>query len=293
MNLREFLSKPHPNEFNKESILIPGGVVFLVLFLIAPGGFATLPIPKLFFYSLLFGVVTSSTAFLVVIVLIKLFPKAMSDDDWTMGKELALLVFIVSMIACTNFAVVFAIGLSSGSAVEAFLKVLGNTLAISIFPLSFSVLWEQFRHQKKQLQKVASLTEKAHLNTFKNDPKTNHESLIVFVGENEKPELQLVPNQISYMKSDGNYVDVIYTDEKEMSQKKLIRNRLKTLFEMLPEDRFFHAHKSFVINMNRVTELRGNARNLEVRMSPTNEWLPISRSKSEEFSQRLTSRKAE
>lgn len=285
------LKKPHPSEFTKESVILPGFVVFLILFLVAPGEFGSLEIPNLFLYSLLFGVVTSATATLVVFLLIKLFPTFMYDDEWTVAKEIFLYIIIVICIVFTNVATVYVLELSSGSYFDILFRMIGTTLTIGVFPISFLVLFEQYRHQKKQLQHAQRISKQAHLGENKQSTilTKSSASSIVLLAENDKPELQIATNQLSYLKSDGNYVEVFYSDDYQIIQKKLIRNRLKTLYEMLPEQDFFHGHKSFVFNLHHVTEIRGNARNLEVKIRSTKEWIPISRSKSEEFSDRITS----
>ncbi|HAA11315.1 MAG TPA: hypothetical protein DCE41_06270 [Cytophagales bacterium] len=102
--------------------------------------------------------------------------------------------------------------------------------------------------------------------------------MAVLLAENGKPALQLYPGAVRYLMSDGNYVEVFYYEPTQGLQKKLIRNRLGTLKEMLPEAEFFACHKRFVVNLSAIREVRGNARNLEIRLEEVPDWIPVSRS---------------
>ncbi|MCB0561246.1 MAG: hypothetical protein KDD09_19955 [Phaeodactylibacter sp.] len=52
---------------------------------------------------------------------------------------------------------------------------------------------------------------------------------LLFEAENGKVELQIAYDKVLYLKADGNYVEVFYMDQHNYVQKKLIRNRLKSL----------------------------------------------------------------
>lgn len=86
------------------------------------------------------------------------------------------------------------------------------------------------------------------------------------------------------MKSEGNYVEVFYRQNQE-KQKELIRNRLKAIEEQLPPTDFFRCHKRFIINLQHIQKVEGNARNLELVSDNFEEKIPVSRSKSEMLQQ--------
>lgn len=85
------------------------------------------------------------------------------------------------------------------------------------------------------------------------------------------------------IKSEGNYVEVFY-ESKNQLQKELIRNSLKAIEEQLSKKpSFYRCHKQYIINLNHIQKVNGNARNLELIIEHLDAPVPVSRSKSEEL----------
>lgn len=74
----------------------------------------------------------------------------------------------------------------------------------------------------------------------------------IFINYNNKI-LKLMLDDISYLKSDGDYI-MIHTDKKEY----LIREKMKNISEKLSPKQFIRVHKSYIVSIKRITELYGN-----------------------------------
>ncbi len=203
----------------------------------------------------------------------------MDVETWTTGKEITLFISATIVVCISIFLFLYVISPARRSPFILLGSVAINTLAIGIFPIFIIVLYEQYNHQKKQLAKAMQLNRMLH---FKS--KISSE-MIQLTGENGKTELQLMPEEIIFLKSDGNYVDVHY--RLKHPEKKLIRNRLKFLIEQLPKRQFFQCHKSYVVNKEYILSVVGNARNFELKLRDISDPIPVSRGKSEALKQFL------
>jgi hypothetical protein len=211
------------------------------------------------------------------------FPQWISDDTWTTGKELGLIMSVLGLISVCIYFLALFLDIIKGSSFQFFAQVVGVTLFIGFFPIVVMVLFEQNRYQKQQIREAQKMME---LLNEQNDDENAKSQLLVFEAENGNPELQVHPNAIRYIKSDGNYCDIYYFIEGKL-EKKLLRNRLKYFHEKLPESTFFHCHKRYIVSLFHIKQIEGNARSLELTLNQVEEKIPVSRSKNEQLKQRL------
>lgn len=284
-----FLSKPHPFIFNRWSIIIPGIVTVFVIMVLMPLDFDRMLFGERFVLSIVFGAVAAATVGLSVFAMQKLVPDWISEDHWTVGREISLIFVVIFLICLVNFMVLLLLGMNDADVSKTFVQVIGYTLVISFFPVLLMVLTEQVLHQK------AKLKESERLNTalkFEIQPSPTpsqkvKDDRIELLAENGVVELVISQLQIDYIQSDGNYAEIFYHDSKLNPQKKLIRNRLKYFSDVLPQPPFIHCHKSYIVNLNKVESVTGNARNFELILTGRPDRIPVSRSKTAELRQRF------
>src|SRR5207237_9569732 len=83
---------------------------------------------------------------------------------------------------------------------------------------------------------------------------------IVLAAENGKEKLNLLPNQLVYLESVGNYVDVYWLNLM-FPQNTVLRSTLKEMEVALHEHpKFFRCHRAFIVNLKAVHKTEGNAR---------------------------------
>ena len=277
----KFLHKPHPFIYTKASILIPGLITFLLIVIIAPFDFRKLDLEWRLVFALAIGITCSLSVVLVVELLKKVFASFINEEKWTVGKEIFLFLLVTTTICINIFLLLLGFNLTDSAPVELFLTIVGYTLSIGFFPIVILVLYEQYNHQKKQLIKARELSELVKEPIDGVGIPEDENQKILFEAENGKVELQLATKDILYLESDGNYVDVYYFDSENTVQKKLIRNRLKSLASQLPPDTFFLCHRSYVVNGHHIIRVEGNARNFELVLKAVNNHIPVARSKSD------------
>ena len=282
------LTRPHPFIFTRASYGLPAGVTLLLVGLVAPFGLDALGSVERWVLAMALGLVVALCIIGMVRGLQWAAPRWMQEDQWTVGKEILLLVGGVFCIGMVVFGAILVTQISEGTWWRVWLGVLGRTLSISIFPVVIMVLYEQYAHQRAQLQRAQVLNE--NLERTAVAEKVEAASPVVFLAENGKPALQVPADLVRYLMSDGNYVDVFYVDADRGLERSLIRNRLAMLRQLLPEEAFFACHKRYVVNLAAIREVRDNARNLEVRLDQVPDWIPVSRAQAAVLQGRLQGR---
>jgi DNA-binding LytR/AlgR family response regulator len=150
------------------------------------------------------------------------------------------------------------------------------TAAIGIFPIAGSVLINQIRLNKKFVRQSEQISKQIHVDHPDTD--TTEGTPVVVISENGTVELELLPNHFVYAKADDNYVEIFYLQDSKISRK-IIRNTLKTVFQLLSEENhIFRCHKSYLVNLNKVQHISGNAQGYKLHVSDVDEQIPVSRS---------------
>lgn len=275
------LNRPHPFIFNSGSILIPGIFTFLLIVLFRPLGFNSLPTSYVLAFALSFALIASTLVWFTVKLLKFVVPHWMDEENWTLGKEVLLIFTVLVFIVLTIFLIFFSINITEHGPWELFKMVFVKTILFSIFPILIMVLFEQYNYQRNQLKVANELSQKVKLE------QKHTENVHSIVAENGQPVLHLKSDEILWAQSDGNYLELFYLESGEKVIKELIRNRLKNLVDQLPDETFFHCHKSYMINLNHIQKVQGNARNFEVVLRYGKTPIPIARSKSSELKEKI------
>lgn len=279
---RLFWNRPHPFIFNSTSFAVPGMLTFIVIFILAPFHFSELAFANRFTQALLSTTIVCISILIVVFGIKIIFPFWSKEESWNIGKEFMLFSLIVVFIAIAHFELL-SFQSEKGGSLALFQQVVLRTLAISFFPILGLVLFEQHNHRTQQLKKALYLNRKIRayqqetLNAINNSQ--FDQEMLWFLGENGKPVCQLNPRNIQFVKSEGNYYELYYLNEHLKFKKQLVRNKLSEVERILPHSFFKRTHRSFIVNLEHVENVNGNARELTLVMKLTNKTIPVSRSK--------------
>lgn len=283
MKIPSILNKPHPFIFNRYSVLLPSLITFLVLVLLKPFDFGTFSIDHLLIWSSIFSAIIGLTVLGSVSAIIKLLGRAIREN-WKVKNEILLFLFVLVMISLVIFALFLMLN-PKVNKFDLFSLVVLRTFAISLFPILILVLYEQNHHQRIKRRQAERLNRDLLIRknlTYKKISNTTLAEKIVLVAENEKIALQVTPPNLFFVKSEGNYVEVFYHQNQKI-QKELIRNSLKSIEEQLSAHDFFRCHNRFLINLQHIQKVEGNARNFELELANVEEKIPVSRSRSEKL----------
>ncbi|WP_194977038.1 LytR/AlgR family response regulator transcription factor [Aquiflexum lacus] len=285
MKFLSILNKPHPFIFNRYSVLLPSLITFLILVLLRPFEFDTFSIDQLLIWSFIFAAIIGLTVLGSVSAIIKLLGKPIREN-WNLKNEILMFLFVLAMISLVIFALFLMLN-PKVNKIDLFSLVVVRTFVISLFPVLILVLYEQNHHQKIKRRQAERLNQELLKRKNPLHKKKSNSTLpekIMLVAENEKIALQVTPASLYFVKSEGNYVEVFYYQNQKI-QKELIRNSLKSIEDQLSGFDFFRCHNRFLINLQHIQKVEGNARNFELKLTNVEEKIPVSRNKSEKLLQ--------
>jgi hypothetical protein len=284
------LANPYPlNESFKErtiKCIVFGLFVFGFLFVFRPFNINGLK-DQLFKIAIGYGVVCSCVMIILNVFLFDTFPNYFNERNWTIKRELIWSIINLVCIAIANFIYSYFIGitiLTTGS----FFLFLTYTLAIGLFPISAAVLINYTRWNNKyelETEALNPIIEAEIISVISQDIE-----LVRFFAENNALELEILPIHFLYAKADDNYVELYYM-QNGIKNRKVLRNSLKKIHAFLPsQQNFYRCHKSYVINLDHVNHISGNAQGYKFHLKSADELIPVSRSNNDFVKNYFTNR---
>ncbi|WP_027002948.1 LytTR family DNA-binding domain-containing protein [Hugenholtzia roseola] len=281
--LKNWLQKPFPFvEKPKEKITVAflfGTAIFLFLFTYEPFNVDEIRQFKVLvllgFFAITF-VVMAANFFLLPLI----FPTLFLAEKWTVLKNMLLIFWIALCISFFNW--LYSANLSyycncfSTTATLPFSLpyFLFITLSVGFFPIIFYMLLaEKFlsrKHHKIAFQVMQQL-ESRRLP----EPQVRQ---VEIVSENNKENIKISLQYFLCISAEGNYINVFYEKEGKVC-KELIRASLSKVEKQLSDfGQIKRCHRSYIVNLDKVTAVTGNARNYNLELKLLDFTLPVSRS---------------
>jgi uncharacterized membrane protein YidH (DUF202 family) len=230
-----------------------------------------------------YGLVTFIILIFDLILIPALFPKAFSEEKWTIIKELFFLLWILFTVGLAN--------LLYSSRVMDFRLTLNNmlifqayTLVIGIIPITALILVKQsyLKHKNEASAKIitASLAGMAH-----NEPAAGQ---VKISSDSGKEQVSLLVSDLLFIKSEGNYITVGYLRNGRMT-KTMLRNTMKYAADLMePYTYILQCHRSWLVNLGRIKKVSGNSQGLRLVVEGFDEEIPVARNQSASFRQKIT-----
>ena len=239
------------------------------------------------------GVVAGLSVGMIVVVLVanvlvpKLWPAFYDEDRWTVGRHILQTLFVLFGISCSNQLILELLHVGGPTFGQMYLLV----TAIGFFPIMLGVFVAEQRRLKRNLAHAQTLNDQlAHrsepaspvLIPSQPTPQSVLDATptqrLLLLSENGKERLRLLPDQLLFIESVGNYVDVHWLNLSQ-PQKTVLRSTLKEIETALTDyPQFFRCHRAFVVNLKSVSHTEGNARGYQLTLTGTNATVPVSRS---------------
>lgn len=277
-----FLSRPYPHEIVLRRMLLTallfGLFVAAFLFFFQPFGIQVLGDKKALVCAG-FGAWCASAIMLLNGLIPPLFPKAFQEQNWTVGKEILWSLVHCAVIGFGNSVYVVWLGLGAWTW-QLFLTYEVYTVAVGLFPITVSTLLSEVRLNRLYREQSSELTNHLHQQEVTHSP-------VTLPSDNKNEALTLDPDCLLYLEAADNYVTVYYRKE-EVVAKTILRSTLKAQEEALVEiPGMFRAHKSYLVNCNRITTVSGNAQGYKLKIEGVETTIPVSRKQNEELRKRV------
>lgn len=246
--------------------------VFAFLFLFAPFGLVRLDTTYRFFVCLGYGLACALAMAVNYYLVQPSFPTFFDESKWTIGRQIVWIVWILFTISIVNtiysaWIEVFPFSFSQ------LLIYLSYVFLVGIFPISAIVFIDYLRLYRKHAKKAELLHSK--LSSHSN---ANKERLTL-ISDNENERLQLEQEELLYLTSADNYVEIVYRLESGL-QKNLLRGTLKGFEQQLqqPGSDIIRCHRSYIVNLSQIINISGNAQGYSLQLRGTDTSIPVSRS---------------
>jgi len=281
--IRKYLSQPYPLEENVWKIIIPISLfigLFMVIF--QPFGLNNLQVDYKIFVLAGYGLVTFLIQVIDLFIMPLLLPGLYRSDRWTVLKEIVNLTWILFTVGLGNmvyssFTMGFELNLNNIIIFQAY------TLAIGIIPITALTLIKQGYLKRKNEDTARAIND----TLVPHAPTGHSEQSVYLTGESQKEELTVHAGDIHFIRSDGNYITIGYQKNNRFTQL-LLRNTMKYAAEKLAAFPFFYqCHRSWIVNLDRITRVSGNSQGLRVAVENFGEEIPVARKNAPEFRERI------
>jgi hypothetical protein len=285
--MKSFLDKPYPLTTDHKSLLISalafGVFVFSFLYVFRPFGLSNFS-GWIFGITLGYGAVTTISMLFMSFVVRRSFPAYFNEDKWNNGKEVMNTMAIVFLVALGNMLYSNYVGFFSLS-FYMLVVFLGITLSVGIFPVLIQVLLRQNALQSKYNTASESINKGIQDSIINPDPRA-----IVLHDEDGREVLTCAVDELIAMESADNYVK-IYLSVNGSEKNLMVRNALgKYESELSTFDHFMRTHRTFLINLDKIEHVEGNARGYNIKLKGLAKTIPVARRRIDAFDQAMSSR---
>jgi hypothetical protein len=205
-----------------------------------------------------------------------------NESNWTLGKEILNNLLILIIIGFIN-AIYFSLYEDDSISLVIIIAFEIYTLAIGIIPVTVNIILRQNRLMKYHT-KVAG-----QIDLFDRGEKNinDQECRVTLKGINPIKEYSFKCNDLILMEARDNYILLYYLVENQI-HKELIRNTMKQCAQEVNRyPMFFRCHRSYIVNLNKIKSIEGNAQGLKLKLQLIEEKIPVSRLLVKEFKTRM------
>ena len=200
-----------------------------------------------------------------------LLPNLFSDKNWKVGYQIILILLIIIVIATFNS--IYSIYRNSiPFSWDIYLLMLSRTCVLGIFPTAF-ITFLDYNHKLKSNLNLASNILKNKKEFLKDSRHVTHQISTDLKNET----FSFIENDFIYAIADGNYTDICFLDENKL---KKVTHRVTLLsFEIQLKEvsSLVRCHRSYMVNLNKVKNISGNAQGLKLELINYSEIIPVSR----------------
>lgn len=163
---------------------------------------------------------------------------------------------------------------------------IGIVFLIQIIPVLIIILGYYIYLLKKQIK----VTSQINRTISDKNVTENSSEKITISASNQRDNITLNLSDLFYITSADNYIDVYYLENKVLKHN-LLRNTLNNIEEQIDKNsqRIKRCHKSFIVNIDLVKSISGNASGYKIELEGVEFLIPISRKYKDDIFKHLNS----
>lgn len=236
-------------------------------------------------YTLGIGVLSFLGTFITLYIPALIFKKYFNEDNWTIGRNLLLIIVAITVIGIVLWGFEGVYKEQYSLRKLGLLEFIYNTFLVSLIPLTFFIFINEKNVRERRKKKVLEIKEIKRKNRFINSKKLSKEVRII--SDNGKENITFYIDNLAYVTSQGNYASFFLKNEGDFKEKIIRITLTKIAIELKDYSNIIRCHKSYLVNINHVNDISGNARGylLKLDFVPIN--IPVSRKFSKQSLQSL------
>jgi DNA-binding LytR/AlgR family response regulator len=193
-------------------------------------------------------------------------------DKWTIKRNATFIIIQFLIITIFNWVYNSTIGKGITEQHSLFFFVF-ITVSVGIIPTLFLMYFIEKNLARKNQLIATSFTE-----NVKSQKSISKNTVINLVSKNNDETVTIDLKQLICIKSEGNYLKVFFLKE-NIIKSKLIRNSISKIEEQLIVfEKVKRCHRSYIVNLDKLEKMTGNARNLNLHIPNLDFTIPVSRS---------------
>ncbi len=239
-----------------------------------------------------FGGITFGIMALSSVLIPRLVPRFFAEERWTVGKQISYVLTQILLIAVANQ--LYLLWLVNGTYSAGWVWSMGVTLLVGIFPTTGAVLANYIRQLKRYREQAATLSasrvpqqsdseQRLPPTGVSNESAPTSLEAVKLVAENARDSFTLHANNLLAIESSDNYCTIFYA-QKDSLAKALLRSSLSHLESQLADNQllkvqksFVRCHRSYLVNLNRVERVSGNAQGYKLHLLDGQLTIPVAR----------------
>lgn len=273
MEIQQYLKQPYPLFGSRWKIIISVSLfISFFMYFFQPFGLSSLKNELRSIFEIGYGVITFMVLIFDLFLIPLIFKKWFQAKNWTVLDQILWQIWILFSIGFFNFLYSSMI-LNYSDSSKAFLVFQFYTVLVGIIPVVVITVIIQNRLLVENLKTANDFNTDLNLRSI--EPLDNCKVCLIADNNKDKFEVNLV--DFIYIASTGNYIQVFYENNKVLKNI-LLRNTLKQTEEQLKEiDSILKCHRAFLVNKNRIVQVKGNSQGLRLILEGTDEEIPVSR----------------
>ena len=275
VSVSNLLRQPYPYYFSQKSLGAIAAGVFLLsfLFVLFFEPFNVNPAEHRFSYgwiSILHAACSSLVLYLCFSIWNLFRPR---EEDWTVSREIISLSVVLLFMGVGNFLLRDLIYDNPNNWSFGYLfEEVRNTFLVGILLILVLVPLNFLRNFNTNIRQAAALHPEPSETTISTS------TTIPVQTQLKSDDFILEPGHFLFARAEGNYLE-FYFDRKQGQKKELKRMSIKLLESQLENyPQLLRIHRSYIVNLEKVTKVKGNAQGYQLSLQNFAEELPVSRS---------------
>lgn len=260
------LKDPFPYFKNeKQMIVLVTSCIFLVLTIVQHFAFGKITLPLFTWFVGGFTAISTVCTTIILYFFPVIFKRFFDKTLWTRGKYFVFTMLLTFMIGLANtlyeyflFLKIYYNGKVYYNDINFFICLYKNIITAFLVGIVPSV-FGYFYLKKQELQSILQEKEEQNRKLYSHVQikYLSDEKTITLLG-NSKDSLTLLPQELFYIESSNNYVQVYYKRDEQILQKTL-RTTLLQMEVFLSEYQFLvRCHRAFIVNVYQIEKIKGS-----------------------------------